>query len=275
MPLGAPKPRIALDRGVRRRRLQVVALHPALLHDRREFAPRRALRQRELERRRLLPGLRAAGQRVDRVAVGHPLLEREVAGVELAAAAGQRRVELEERPGVDHALGLEQLADVAGVGAVGDHDRHGAAAGAVEGLERRVDHVQGGEDDQQGDHAEYAPAPEARAAAARAGRRGRALHGCGALERRRVRDGDGVLLCQLSGNATHRGLRLGRLIERRRVLGGVLGQRLRRRQRGRRRLRPRELGGVGRWHGVLERLRRQRLAGAPCSTLRRGAGAIL
>ena len=62
-------------------------------------------------------------QRGDRVAVRHAALERVLARAQLAAVAADGGVELEEARRVDDARGREDLADLAGVGALGDRDR--------------------------------------------------------------------------------------------------------------------------------------------------------
>ena len=60
---------------------------------------------------------------------------------------------------VDDALGLEDVADLAGVGAGRDLHADGAVRGAVERLERRVDRVQREADRGQREHGEDAAAP--------------------------------------------------------------------------------------------------------------------
>ena len=132
---------------------------------------REALRDGDVERLDHLD-LGALHQRLDRRAVGHVAAQDVVAGDQVAAPERDRGVELEEAGVGDHALGLEQLADRARVGALRDldRDRAGLLVLALEGLERRVDGPERRADEderQQGDDAAEG------AAEARLGGRGR------------------------------------------------------------------------------------------------------
>ena len=95
------------------------------------------------------------------------LRQRVLAGAQLAAAQRDGGVGLEQLRVGDHAGALEQLADLARVGAGGhgDHDR--ALRVAVEGLEGRVDQPQRAADQREREHGEDAPRE---AMARRAGR---------------------------------------------------------------------------------------------------------
>ena len=72
--------------------------------DRRVLLARRAFDQRHVDRLDRLRRLRDRGERVDRRAVAHALLERVLGRAQVAAVAADRRVELEEARGVDDAL---------------------------------------------------------------------------------------------------------------------------------------------------------------------------
>ena len=154
--------------------LEVGALERALVDDRRGLADREALRDGHVDGLDDL-GLGARDERVERGAVGHPAQQRVVAGPQLAAAARDGRVDLEERAGVDDPALLEQRADGPGVGARGHGDLDGALPVAVEGLEGRVERVQRhAEQHQREQRGEAAAAVAVAGAGARraAGRRG-------------------------------------------------------------------------------------------------------
>ena len=144
------------------RGLQVAAVDlVAAVHERRHLLARRALGERHLDRRRRLAGLRRRGQLAQDGAVLASFCEHVVAGAQLAALAGDRGVDLEERCLSITPLRCSRSAIWPDVGALRDVDLDGARAVAVEGLEDAVDHVQRGDDDDERDHGEDPAAPVA------------------------------------------------------------------------------------------------------------------
>ncbi len=92
-------------------------------------------------------------------AVAHALRQRVLAGAQLGAPQRHGGVRLEQARVLDHARVLEQLADLAGVGARRDGHDHGAGRLALERLEGLVDQPQRAADRRQREHGQHAPAP--------------------------------------------------------------------------------------------------------------------
>ena len=112
---------------------EVASVHALGAQQRVDLGAGAAFGDRDVRR---LRGRRPCGQDLERLVVGHPLLQVIGPGAEIAALAGQRRAHLEEESGRDHA-GLGQLVAHLTRGGVGGHGhRHAPVRRAVEGLEQ-------------------------------------------------------------------------------------------------------------------------------------------